>query len=212
MIKNLYIVGARGFGREVFQLAKESIGYKSEFEIKGFLDDKSNSLDGYEGYPDIISSVESFIPSDNDVFVIALGEVQYKKKYAEILLAKSANFYTLIHKDAYISQNVKIGNGCIICAYSRISCDVTIGDFNTFQPFSVAGHDVKVGNYCHFNTYSFMGGFVEIEDQVTLHTGSIVHPHKRIKKESTIGAGAVVLRNVQEKTTMFGNPAKKLTI
>lgn len=211
-MKNLYIVGARGFGREVYTLATESIGFNTEFEIKGFLDDKTTALDGYEGYPNIISSVETFIPSRDDVFVIALGEVQYKKKYAEILISKGANFYTLIHKDAYISKNTIIGKGCIICAYSRISCDISIGDFNTFQPFSVVGHDVRIGNYCHFNTNSFMGGFVEIEDEVTLHTGAIILPHKKVGKRSIIGAGAVVLRNVKESNTMYGNPARKLSI
>lgn len=211
-MKNLYIIGARGFGREVYHIATEALGFKTEYKIIGFLDDKSTALDDYKGYPPIISSVEDFQPSKDDVFVIALGEVQYKKKYAEILISKNANFYTLIHKDAYISQNVKLGKGCIICAYARISCDVTVGDFNTFQPFSAVGHDVKIGNYCHFNTYSFMGGFVEIENEVTLHTGAIVHPHKKIKNRSIIGAGSVVLRNVPENITMYGNPAKKLLI
>lgn len=54
-MKNLLIIGARGFGREIYNLALESIGYGTEFTIKGFLDDKKEVLDGYDGYPSIIS-------------------------------------------------------------------------------------------------------------------------------------------------------------
>lgn len=209
-MKNLYIVGARGFGRSVYNLAKESIGYLSEFDIVGFLDDDPTVLDGYKGYPPIISSVENFIPSSDDVFVCALGDVGYKKKYADIITAKGGRFINLIHRDAYISGNVEMGMGCIFSAYSRISCDVKMGDFNTFQPFVAVGHDVTIGNFCHFNTYSFMGGYVSIGDNVTLHTGAIVHPNKKVSNGSIVGAGSVVIKNVPENTTVYGNPAKTL--
>lgn len=209
-MKKLYIIGARGFGREIYHLAKESTGYLSQFEIAGFLDDNSNALDHYPGYPDIVDSVENFTPSENDLFVCALGDVAYKRRYVDSVLSKGGQFINLIHKDAYISDNVKLGTGCIFCAYSRISCDVTIGDFNTFQPFTAVGHDVAIGNFCHFNTYSFLGGFVEIGNSVTLHTGAIVHPHKKVGNGCVVGAGAVVLRNVTENTTVYGNPAKVL--
>lgn len=209
-MKRLYIIGARGFGREIFNLAKESVGYLNDFEIAGFLDDKSSALDGYCGYPPIISSVENYTPSQDDVFICALGDVVFKKKYIDIILQRGGVFINLIHKDAYISDNAKIGKGCIFCANSRISCDVNIGDFNTFQPYTVVGHDVVIGNFCHFNTYSFMGGHVTVQDMVTLHTGAIIHPHKTVKRNCTVGAGAVVIRNVSENCTIYGNPAKKL--
>ena len=208
----MYIIGARGFGREIYNLALETEAYGTEYVIAGFLDDKSDALDGYYGYPPIVSSVENYIPKKNDVFICALGDVIYKKKYIELILSKGGNFINLKHKDAYISNNVKLGNGCIFCAYSRISCDIEIGDFNTFQPFSLAGHDVRIGNYCHFNTYAFMGGFVEIGNNVTLHTGAIIHPHKKVGNNSIVGAGAVVIRNVRDNVTVYGNPAIKLKI
>jgi hypothetical protein len=59
-MKELLIIGARGFGREVFSLAKQSIGYGESFEIKGFLDDNVNALDGFPNYPKIIASVEEY--------------------------------------------------------------------------------------------------------------------------------------------------------
>lgn len=210
-MKKLYIIGARGYGREIYNLATETKEYQKTFMIAGFLDDKSCALEGYHDYPPIISSVEAFSPSKNDVFVCALGDVNYKKKYIEIILDKGGEFITLIHPTAYISHNAVLGDGCIVCAYSRISCDVRIGNYNTFQPFVAVGHDVSIGNFNHFNTSSFLGGFVEIGNNTTVHTGAIIHPHKKISDGCIIGAGAVVLCNVKANTTVYGNPAKKLT-
>jgi len=211
-MKDLYIIGARGFGREIYHLATQTNEYLKEYRIAGFLDDKEDALDGYENYPSIVSSVEAYVLKGNDVFVCALGDVNYKRKYVELVLAKGGKFINLVHKGASIAPNVRIGTGCIFCRCSAVSCDVEIGDFNTFQPYSVLGHDVKVGDFCHFNTYSFVGGFVEIENDVILHTGAIVHPHKKVSKGAVVGAGSVVIRNVPPHATMYGNPAKKLII
>jgi hypothetical protein len=50
-MKNLLIIGARGFGREVFNIAIDSVGYNETFSIKRCLDDNRNALDGYSNYP-----------------------------------------------------------------------------------------------------------------------------------------------------------------
>ena len=48
-MKHLVIVGAGGFGREMFGMAREAVGFGSEFDIKGFLDAKPTALDGFAG-------------------------------------------------------------------------------------------------------------------------------------------------------------------
>ena len=72
-MKNLIIIGARGFGREVSDLAQYCIGYKSEFVIKGFLDDDNEILDKFIGYPPIIDSVENYAIEENDIFICEIG-------------------------------------------------------------------------------------------------------------------------------------------
>lgn len=209
-MKRLLIIGARGFGREIYNLATECDGYGSDFVVAGFLDDKSDALDGYEGYPSILGSVEDYDIGEKDVFVCALGDVLYKRKYVQMILDKGGEFMPLIHPNAYVSKNVKMGTGCIVCRNALISCDVTLGDFVTIQPFSDLGHDARVGDFCHLNTYAFLGGYAELGEMVTVHTGGIVLPHKKINDNATVGAGSVVIRNVKEGTTVFGQPAMKI--
>jgi sugar O-acyltransferase (sialic acid O-acetyltransferase NeuD family) len=207
---NLLIIGARGFGREIYYLSTESLGFGTEFVVKGFLDDKKDALDDYKNYPPIISSVEDYSIQEDDVFICALGDVKYKKKYGDIIKSKGGNFMNLIHKSVSIGLNSVYGTGCIFTQNVNISCDVTIGNDVTIQPFSEIGHDSIIGNNCHLNTYSFMGGFSKIGDNVTINTGAILLPHKKVLDGGTIGAGSVAIRNVKNDTTVFGLPAVEI--
>ena len=210
-MKNLYIIGARGFGREVYSLAKDCNSVRSEFIIKGFLDDNPNALDGMAGYPPIIESVERFVPSADDVFVCALGNPHWQKHYAELILDKGGEFISLIHPSVVIGQNTKIGKGCIIHREAIISCDISLGSFVTCQSLCILGHDVVVDDFCHIGSFSMMGGHSHLKSLTTLNPGSIVLPHVTVEDNCTVGAGAVVIRTVKSGTTVFGNPAKVLT-
>lgn len=211
-MKNLIIIGARGFGREVYNLATECDGYGSDFSVKGFLDDKSDALNGYKGYPGILGAVESYEIQDNDIFICALGDPKWKKHYVQLIRDRGGEFITLVHPTAYIARNTQIGKGCIICRNAFVSCDIQIGDFVSIQPFSDLGHDAQVGDYCHLNTYSFLGGYAQLGELVTMHTGSKLLPHKKICSDVIVGAGSVVIKNIKEEgITVFGIPAKKLS-
>jgi len=207
MMKRLLIIGARGFGREIVNLARQCPGNGTEFEVAGYLDDQQDALSGYPGYPPIIASVESYAIRADDIFVCALGSTKHKQMYVEMIRSRGGCFQTLVHPTAIVSSNAALGEGCIVGAYALISCDVSISEYVTIQSFSAIGHDAKIGAYCHLNAYAFMGGFAELEAGVTLHTGAKVLPHKRIGANATVGAGSVVLRNVRPGTTVFGIPA-----
>jgi sugar O-acyltransferase (sialic acid O-acetyltransferase NeuD family) len=209
-MKHLIIIGARGWGREIYALAKSCIGYLEEYDIKGFLDDKVDALDGLDGYPTIIGAVETYEPQKDDVFTCALGDNSWRKHYAEIILRKGGQFINLIQKKAYVGQNTKLGIGCVIGHDVSISCDITIGDFVNFHRLVDIGHDARIGNYCSLGNKSFMGGGACIEDGTMVHTGAIILPHVHVGKNCTVGAGAVVIKKVKDGDTVYGNPATVL--
>ena len=210
MRKNLYIIGARGFGREVALGLSSWNGFCDQYVIKGFLDDKADALDGFFGYPPIVSSVENFVPGENDIVVCGLGAVKWRKKYIDILTAKGAHFDTFISSEARIMRTARIGQGVLIFEHVSISADVKVGDFVLFHPNSTLGHDTEIGNYTVIENGVFCGGFVTVGERVTLHTRATILPHQKIGDEAVVGACSCVIRNVKPSAMVFGNPAERI--
>lgn len=207
-MKNLLIIGARGWGREVYNMLPDCLGYGTEFLLKGFLDDNPMALYGFNGYPPIINSVEKYEIEPEDVFICALGNSDWKKYYVDIILSKGGEFISLIHKTATIHQNSYIGKGCVVGSYVKVSCDVTVGEYVTIQSFSLLGHDVIVNDFCHLGCRTFMGGYSSVGEKSLIHTNAIILPHVKVGVKCTVGAGSVVIKKVKNGETVFGNPAK----
>lgn len=210
MKKSLIIVGARGFGREVYNTFDRFYGDDGEWIVKGFLDSQNDILNGYSGYPPIIGCPETYEIQREDRFFCAMGDVQWRKHYVDIITKRGGIFTSIIAPNCHIGRNTRCGIGCYIDSDVYISCDINIGDYTYIFGFSVLGHDVKVGNYCHLGAYSFLGGFSKIEDLATLHPGARILPHKIVGERAVVGAGSVVIRNVPANTTVIGVPAKKV--
>ena len=151
--KNLLIIGARGWGREVL-LAFQS--YREDLDVKGFLDDNKHAFDGLRGeFPPIISSVEDYQIQPNDVFFCALGDPIYRKKYVDIIEAKGGRFISYISPKAAVSPNATIGEGSYIGSLTFVSDNVCIGKHAMIHGVSTFGHDVKIGDFVSVEAYSF---------------------------------------------------------
>ncbi len=212
MRKNLYIIGARGFGREIAVSLPTWNGFNDKYVIKGFLDDKADALEGFQaGYPPIVSSVEDFKPCENDVFICGLGSVEWRRKYIDVMLQKNAVFDTIICPGAYVKAR-HIGVGVFMIGSATISPDVEIGDFVLLHPNVTLGHDVKVENHVVLENDVFCGGFVEVGNGATIHTRATVLPHLRIGANAVVGACSCVVRHVPVGATVFGNPARRIDL
>lgn len=210
-MKNLIIIGARGFGRLMCSLIMQDNRYEKEFVVKGFLDSKSDALEGFEGYPSILSSVDDYKIEENDYFICALGEPKYRKQYADIIKNKGGKFYTYIHPSSIVHPNTKLGEGVIVSLFCHVANDCFIDDLTVIQGFATIGHDVKIGKNCSLQCYTFLGGFVEIGDNVMLHTRATILPSVKVGDNATVGAGSVCIKNIKPNSVVFGIPAKKLS-
>lgn len=209
-MKQLLIVGARGYGRTVYNIALRCIENGADFEVKGFLDDKNDALDVYNNYPPILDSVENYQVQQDDVFICALSDTKFKQVYVNIILSKGGSFINVISPSAKIMCNTEFGVGCVVGDNTVIGCDVKIGNFVTVLGMASIGHDVKIDDWCHIGAFCFLGGYAKMIEGSTIQTGSKILPNKIIGSNATVGAGSIVIKNVKNGTTVVGNPARLL--
>lgn len=206
---NLVIIGAGGFAREIFDLAKVCYGADENFSVKGFLSDGPSSIQEM-GYPPVLNNVKDYKVEKGDVFFCAIGNLVDRKKTTEIILEKNGEFINLIHPTAEISPSVELGKGIGIKTFCVLASDVKIQDFSFLQSSVILGHDVQIGKYCQVNSFSFFAGHCKIGNQVAINAGAKLIQNIKVDDQATVGIGSVVIRKVKRGTTVFGNPAKKI--
>lgn len=208
-MKNLIILAAGGVGRTLYDMACESIGFGSQFTIKGFIDDNLQALSSFSSYPSIIGKISTYMPQENDLFVCSIGGNARKNCMNEII-RRGGQFITLIHKTARIGSNVKIGGGNIIGAYTSIGADAVIGNYNMIQSYTVIGHDVRIGNWNRIDTHVTCVGGTVVGNEVDIYTSSVLNHGVVVEDGAHVGACSFVIRRVKAGTTVMGNPAKRL--
>jgi sugar O-acyltransferase (sialic acid O-acetyltransferase NeuD family) len=209
-MKQLIIIGAGAFAREIFAWAKQTPEYNREWIIKGFLDNRPDILKGYQYEAGVISSVEDYQPQKDDLFAHGLGDPISKKRYGEIILDRGGVFTNIIHPTTAIAQNVKVGRGVVICPHVTLSSDCQVGDFVAINGKSGIGHDVKVGDWTCIQSYCDLTGFARIGKMVTINSHAVILPEVEVGDGAIVGAGSVVVNKVQPGTTVFGMPALPL--
>lgn len=206
---NIIIVGAGGFGREVYLWAKESFS-TNHYKIKGFLDDNPRILDIYNMDVGVVGNLDNYKIENQDRFLFAIGDIDIKKQLITKLKEKGAKFLTLIHPTAIVADTAKIGEGVIVYPYVIVSDCVQLGDFVMMNSYSLCGHDAKVGRYCILCPYAAVTGFAVLEDEVFLGTHTTIAPNKKIGYKSKVSANSVVMRDVPANKIVFGVPGKAI--
>jgi sugar O-acyltransferase (sialic acid O-acetyltransferase NeuD family) len=210
-MKNLVIIGAGGFAREIYDLAVFCNQGDADFRVKGFLSDGPSNIEAL-GYPSVLGTVLDYEVQPGDVFFCAIGKVTDRKKTVEIIQCKGGQFINLIHSTAVISPSVRLGVGIGIKAFCVLASDVVVGDFTFLQSSVIMGHDVKIGRFCQVNSFAFFAGCSQVHDLATVNAGAKLVQDVIVEEGAVVGIGSVVLRRVQKGTTVFGVPAKKISL
>lgn len=203
----LVIIGAGGFGREVFQLVRDINAAGPTFDLVGFLDDGDVKLALLERLGARLLGASSILPGLRASFVIAVGSPDIRRRIDE-RVRSSAPSAILRHPSATIGTDVGVGDGAVIAAGARLTTNVTLGRHVHVNVNCTIGHDVVVEDYATLYPGVHLGGGCVIEDGATLGTGCVVLPGVRVGRGAIVGAGAVVGRDVRPDTTVVTATAR----
>lgn len=196
MKNKLVIIGAGGQGRVCADIAR-LMGYAEII----FLDDGAPNAEGkVKDYP-------QYLP-DADFFV-AIGNGAVRRKIQTMLEENGASIATLIHPNATVAQDVKIGQGTAVMAGAVINPGAVIGCGNIVNTCASVDHDCRVGDYLHIAVGARICGTVTLEDDSWIGAGAVIIQNLSVCAGCMIGAGAVVVKSITEKGTYMGVPARK---
>ena len=208
-MKDIIIVGAGGFGRDVLHLIQKINNVSKKWNIKGFIDDNCNALQEVKCDYEIIGSIKDWIPSDNEMFALGISTPKTKELVVNLLKSRGAYFATLINPITSIAQYTEIGEGCIVTSGS-IGDNVRIGKF-----IHIAGSMIGQGSV--IGDFSTITGFVNVVSafvgkRVFIGTHAVVLNGRKIGDDAFICAGSIVFNHVKPNVKVFGNPAKKINL
>jgi len=207
-MKDLYILGAGGFGREVYGWLLDEQKLLTQYRLRGFIDDAPTALDSMPIDAEVVASFSALPDFANAAFICGIGNVALKRKLCEPMRAAGAEFLSLIHPTALVGRNVRLGQGVVLCPRVTLTCDIELGDLVMLNCHSSAGHDVVIQDWVTVSAHCDLTGGTQVGEAAFLGSGVRVIPGKRIGAQATVGAGSVVIRNVPEGGRVFGNPAR----
>ncbi|ART78205.1 transferase [Sutcliffiella horikoshii] len=208
-MKDIAIIGAGGFGREVTWLIEEINRVNKEWNIVGFVDDNENiqgtEINGYK----VVGNIE-WLKMQAIYVVCAIGDPIIKKKTIERIIDSKNTYPVLIHPSVIYSDRVLFGAGSVICASSILTTDIKVGNHVIINLDCTIGHDATLGDYTTILPSVNVSGHVVTKECVSVGTGSAIIQGVSIGKNTIVGAGAIVVKDLPEDCTAVGSPAKPI--
>jgi sugar O-acyltransferase (sialic acid O-acetyltransferase NeuD family) len=208
-MQKLLIIGAGSVGKFIAYNINQ---FTNSFEILGFLDDdltKHNTI--IAGIP-VLGPVDKLKEFSGKDIAIAWGIAFpiIKKKLFDKYQDLSFDFPNFIAKDAWVSEAVAFGKGCIIYPGTTINYETAIDDFVVINMNCSLGHNCTIKSFSSLAPGVNLGGNTTIGKCVELGIGSSTIQGVIIEDDATVGGQAMVVSNVMNADIVVGIPAKSI--
>lgn len=216
-MEKVVIIGGKGTAVVIAeQIYDAQHRFGQNIEVLGFAFDDPAYFNGINGWPVLCGTREAFSKFKDDEsvkFVYALYRSDLIKERLELresLGIPVDRFLSFIHPSAFIAKSAVIGRANIILANVAINSNAVLGDYNTIQTNTMIGHDTVIGNSNFFAAHTCIGSNLQIGDGNFTGLNSSLRNFIKIGNYNLIGMAANVVKDVENKTVMVGNPARNL--
>jgi sugar O-acyltransferase (sialic acid O-acetyltransferase NeuD family) len=185
------LLGYGGHAREVLSQMGE--------KLTCFVDDKY-----------VVEGTEPLSKFDPKEYELMIAVANSRDRYDIIQrLPKETKYFTWVHPTALImDDNIKIGEGSFIGAYSILTTNIKIGKYSILNRGNHIGHDCEIGDYFSAMPGAIVSGNVKIYDCVYMGNNSSIREKLSIHSLSTIGMNSAVVKHIEGPGIYVGCPAK----
>lgn len=211
-MKDLIIIGASGFGREIAWLVERINKVEPTWNLIGFVDDnaeiQNTEINGYR----VLGTSDDVIKYPDPYYICAVGASRTRERIINRVKQINPNikFGTVIDPSVEVSNLVTIGEGTIICANTIITVNISIGSHVIINLDCTVGHDAILNDFVTLYPSVNVSGMTNIGYCSELGTGMQIIQGKTVGEYSIVGAGAVVVKDIPSRCTAVGSPAKPI--
>lgn len=190
------LIGNGGHAREVMS--------QMGITLTRFVDDKY----WIEGDSKVLP-LSKFKPTEY-IVMIAIGDSKDRYEMSN-RLPKETLYFSYIHPTALIlDNNISIGEGSFIGAYSVLTTNIKIGKHAILNRANHIGHDCSIGDFFSAMPGSILSGNVYVKSCFYLGTNASVREKINICDNVTVGLNSCVVKNIIEEGVYVGTPVKKI--
>ncbi len=210
MPRDVAILGAGGFAREVLDVFEACNARKHAYDVLGYV------VDSQFGQPGTLINGKAILGDwswladrAGDIEVIcAVGAPEVRRALIAQAEAAGCRFCTVVHPDAVLTRHVALGPGTVVTAgciltnnirlgaHVHLNLDCTVGHDSVLEDFATVAPGVHVSGNVRVGTGAYIGTGANILEKITIGPWSVV------------GAGSTVIRDVPRDATAVGSPAK----
>lgn len=141
---------------------------------------------------------------------IAIAASQTRETLAK--KCKAAGIPLIEARAASVVQmdDVIIQDGACLSPFVTLTSNIRIGRCFHANLYSYIEHDCVIGDFVTLGPGAKVNGNVTIGDHAYIGSGAVIRQGLKIGAYATVGMGAVVTRDVDNGTTVIGNPAKPM--
>ena len=204
-MRDLFIVGAGGFGREAVWTVERInalSGGMPQWRILGYADDdpKWKKGDNFEGYP-ILGSVEE-ASRDNPGASVFLAIGSNTKREAVYGRLRGHDFPVIIDPKAQISPTTDFRHGGYIAAGAVVQVGATLGKFVIVGANAVVSHDAVIADFVNMGPGTVIASGVKVGKGCAFYANSATMPWITVGEGTKVTCGAVVKADVPAGTTV----------
>jgi sugar O-acyltransferase (sialic acid O-acetyltransferase NeuD family) len=208
----LFIIGAGGFGREVFSIIEALESSGSVPHAAGFIDDAPSAADlervNVLGSR-VVGCVDDLIRRTEPFgAILAIGSASARETIAGLLAYSPVTFPMIVHPDTTMGCDVRLAEGVVVAAGSRLSTNIEVGRHVHIDQNAVVGHDCNLGDFSRLNPQACVSGAVTIGRGALIGANATLLPGLDVGDGAIVGAGAVVTSAVDPAATVKGVPAR----